>query len=69
MDQYSQLEKKITGLQFALSEENLQLMPEFQQRLEVMKRLQYIDDDNAVLIKGRVAREVTLPIIIFSYEL
>ena len=58
MDQYSQLRKKAQSLQFALSEDNLQLMPEFQQRLEVMRRLQYIDEENAVLIKGRVAREV-----------
>ncbi len=43
---------------FALSDENLQLMPEFQQRLTVMQKLNYIDQDNTVLLKGRVAREV-----------
>jgi antiviral helicase SKI2 len=58
MDTHSTLKEKVTGLKFALSDENLFLMPEFQQRLVVLERLKYIDVDKTVLLKGRVAREV-----------
>jgi len=42
-----------------LSEESLLLMPEFEMRLNVLQRLNYIDKDRIVQLKGRVAREVT----------
>lgn len=60
MDKYAKLRKVQRSLKFALSDENLDLMPEFQQRLLVLRRLNYIDEDNAVQLKGRVAREVTI---------
>jgi len=58
MDKYAQVKSKANSLRFALSDENLHLMPEFQQRLQVLQKLNYIDADNTVLIKGRVAREI-----------
>ncbi len=58
MDKYAQIKNKANSLRFALSDDNLQLMPEFQQRLIVLQKLNYIDADNTVLLKGRVAREV-----------
>ena len=58
MNEYDKIKKRVNSLKFALSEENLQLMPEFQMRLQVLRKLQYIDQDNSVLLKGRVAREI-----------
>jgi len=58
MDKHARLRSHLNALRFALSEENLQLMPEFQQRLSVLHKLHYIGEDKTVLIKGRVAREI-----------
>lgn len=60
MDQKSRLENTINSLKFALSESNLELMPEFMARLTVLRQLGYVDKDNTVLLKGRVAREVNV---------
>ena len=46
-------------LQFQLSDDSLRLLPEYQQRVNVLKLLRYIDADSAVQLKGRVACEVT----------
>ena len=46
-------------LKFLLSDESLQLLPEYQQRIEVLKKLQYIDDSCNVQLKGRVACEIS----------
>jgi antiviral helicase SKI2 len=45
-------------LRFELSDSSLALMPEFQQRLRVLRQLKYVDANNVVQIKGRVAREL-----------
>lgn len=58
MDKHAKLKKSVNALKFALSDENLLLMPEFQTRLGVLEKLHYIDSDKTVLLKGRVAREV-----------
>jgi len=42
-----------------LSEDSLLLMPEFEMRINVLQKLNYIDKDRIVQLKGRVAREVT----------
>lgn len=52
------LQDKIAGLKMALSEQNLELLPDYEQRIEVLKALQFIDDNSTVLLKGRVACEV-----------
>eukprot|EP00644_Phytophthora_capsici_P001425 jgi/Phyca11/542884/estExt2_Genewise1Plus.C_PHYCAscaffold_100379 len=41
-----------------LSNDSLSLFPDFQQRLNVLKRLGYISDDGVVQVKGRVACEI-----------
>lgn len=46
-------------LRMALSEQNLELLPDYEQRIEVLKALQFIDDNSTVLLKGRVACEVS----------
>lgn len=53
-----QLEAKQAELKFKMSNQNLALYPEYQYKLEVLKRLNYIDDQHAVTLKGRVACEM-----------
>ncbi|GAA5900618.1 hypothetical protein JCM6882_000923 [Rhodosporidiobolus microsporus] len=52
------LEDKIAGLRMALSEQNLELLPDYEQRIDVLKELQFIDENQTVLLKGRVACEI-----------
>ena len=49
---------KVQQLRYDLSDENMFLIQEFQRRMAVLKRLNYIDASNAVQVKGKVAREV-----------
>lgn len=44
----------------ALSEQNLELLPDYEQRIDVLKELKFIDENATVLLKGRVACEVSL---------
>lgn len=52
------IEEEINSLQKLLSDENLELLPDYEQRLEVLEDLKFIDDKHNVLLKGRVACEV-----------
>lgn len=49
---------KIATLKDAISEQNLELVPEYEQRIQVLKELNFIDDKQTVQLKGRVACEV-----------
>ena len=40
-------------LKFKLSDDSLQLLPEYQQRILVLRELQYIDRTNTVQLKVR----------------
>jgi antiviral helicase SKI2 len=42
----------------AISNQNLELLPDYEQRIEVLKDLKFIDENSTVLLKGRVACEV-----------
>ena len=42
-----------------LSEENLRYFKEFQSRIQILKNLNYIDDENNLTLKGKAAREIT----------
>ncbi|XP_076455160.1 superkiller complex protein 2-like isoform X2 [Babylonia areolata] len=53
------LKEEYRRLQFLLSDQSLQLLPEYHQRMEVLRALNYIDDHNAVQLKGRVACEIS----------
>lgn len=48
----------ITQLQLALSNQNLQLLPDYEQRIQVLKELQFIDESSRILLKGKVACEI-----------
>jgi len=51
--------KEFKDLQFRLSDESLQLLPEYDQRLDVLKALKYVDaDTGAVQLKGRISCEI-----------
>lgn len=53
-----QLEAKQADLRFKMSNQSLTLYPEYQYKLDVLKRLNYIDDQHSVTLKGRVACEM-----------
>ena len=54
------LRASIANLKLAISEQNLELIPDYEQRIEVLQELQFIDENSTVLLKGRVACEVRL---------
>ncbi|KAL2015537.1 hypothetical protein VTK56DRAFT_5248 [Thermocarpiscus australiensis] len=48
----------IQQLRQALSDQNLQLLPDYEQRIQVLKDLSFIDDANRIQLKGKVACEI-----------
>ncbi|GMM31632.1 SKI complex RNA helicase subunit [Martiniozyma asiatica (nom. inval.)] len=51
--------KRIDTLKQSLNDENLELLPEYNKRLDVLKELDYVDEENmTVNLKGRVACEI-----------
>ncbi|KAF8079036.1 antiviral helicase [Lyophyllum atratum] len=52
------LRANIASLKLALSDQNLELIPDYEQRIEVLKELKFIDENSTVLLKGRVACEI-----------
>uniref|UniRef100_A0A8C5MUA5 SKI2 subunit of superkiller complex n=1 Tax=Leptobrachium leishanense TaxID=445787 RepID=A0A8C5MUA5_9ANUR len=59
VEQRSNLMDELDRLRFLTSDQALSLLPEYQQRVKVLRTLQYIDDGGAVQLKGRVACEVS----------
>jgi len=56
--------KEFQELRYRLSDESLQLLPEYDQRLNVLKELKYVDrETGAVQLKGRISCEIN------NYEL
>lgn len=53
------IQRNIENLQQLISSENMDLLPDYEQRIEVLKELNYIDKDQNVLLKGRVACEIS----------
>lgn len=53
------LKEEFNRLNFLLSDQSLQLLPEYQQRIEMLRELDFIDEHNAVKLKGRVACEMS----------
>ncbi len=45
-------------MEFLLSERSLLHLDEYKQRLDVLKKMRYIDDNCTVKLKGRVACEM-----------
>lgn len=53
------LRGNIATLKMAISDQNLELIPDYEQRVQVLQDLRFIDDNSTVLLKGRVACEVS----------
>lgn len=54
-----ELEEEISQLKSIISDQNLQLLPDYEQRIQVLHELNFIDDNSRVQLKGRVACEVS----------
>lgn len=52
------LRSRIEELKLAISDQNLELIPDYEQRIEVLKALKFLDENSTVLLKGRVACEI-----------
>jgi antiviral helicase SKI2 len=52
------LHENIAQLKQLISDQNLQLLPDYEQRVAVLKELAFIDENASVQLKGRVACEV-----------
>jgi len=48
----------IAELRKQLSEQNLQLLPDYEQRIQVLKDLSFIDNETRIQLKGKVACEI-----------
>jgi len=53
-----EINKQILSLKALISDENLELLPDYEQRLEVLKELEFVDNNLNVALKGRVACEI-----------
>ena len=53
------LQQEIADLKLAISDQNLELIPDYESRIKVLQVLKFIDENSTVLLKGRVACEVT----------
>ncbi|KAL8873947.1 MAG: hypothetical protein Q9174_000666 [Haloplaca sp. 1 TL-2023] len=52
------IKENIVQLRQLMSDQNLQLLPDYEQRIEVLKDLGFIDDSSRVQLKGKVACEI-----------
>lgn len=52
------LQSNIAYLKLAISDQNLELIPDYEQRIGVLKDLKFIDQNSTIQLKGRVACEV-----------
>ncbi|KAG6296213.1 hypothetical protein E4U46_002883 [Claviceps purpurea] len=52
------IKEHISQLKQSLSDQNLQLLPDYEQRIQVLKELEFIDSATRIQLKGKVACEV-----------
>ena len=52
------IKENIQALKLLMSDQNLALLPDYQQRSEVLKDLGFIDEESRVQLKGKVACEI-----------
>ena len=53
------IQENIIQLRQLMSDQNLQLLPDYEQRIDVLKDLGFIDHNSRVELKGKVACEVS----------
>lgn len=54
------IRENIAALRQLMSDQNLQLLPDYEQRISVLKELGFVDENSRVELKGKVACEVRL---------
>ncbi|XP_041069020.1 helicase SKI2W isoform X2 [Carcharodon carcharias] len=59
MHERMMIKDELERLRFLVSDRSLMLLPEYEQRVNVLKALKYIDESCAVQLKGRVACEIS----------
>jgi antiviral helicase SKI2 len=52
------IQSHISALRQSLSDQNLQLLPDYEQRIQVLKDLSFIDEASRIQLKGKVACEI-----------
>ncbi len=62
------IQENISQIRQLMSDQNLQLLPDYEQRIAVLQDLEFIDDRSQVLLKGKVACEVRLLSLILVSE-
>ena len=53
------IQENIVQLRQLMSDQNLQLLPDYEQRIAVLKDLGFVDENSRVELKGKVACEVS----------
>jgi antiviral helicase SKI2 len=53
------IQDQILELKHKISDQNLELLPDYNFRIQVLKHYNFINDDSIVQLKGRVACEVS----------
>lgn len=53
------IKENISQLRQLMSDQNLQLLPDYEQRISVLKDLKFIDQHSRIELKGKVACEVS----------
>jgi len=56
------IKENISQLRQLMSDQNLQLLPDYEQRIAVLQDLGFIDANSRVELKGKVACEVSRPL-------
>ena len=56
------LRENIEHLRSLVSDQNLQLLPDYEQRVSVLRDLEFIDNYSRIKLKGKVACEVIMRI-------
>uniref|UniRef100_H3A117 Helicase ATP-binding domain-containing protein n=1 Tax=Latimeria chalumnae TaxID=7897 RepID=H3A117_LATCH len=59
LEERMKIKDELDRLRYLLSDQSLALLPEYEQRINVLKALKYIDQNNTVQLKGRVACEIS----------
>jgi antiviral helicase SKI2 len=54
------IKENISQLRQLMSDQNLQLLPDYEQRIQVLRDLDFIDESSRVQLKGKVACEVRI---------
>lgn len=57
---YDELDQKLSKIRWALSDDSLQLMPDYNVRIEVLKKLGFVNEEHVVQLKGRAACELNI---------